>query len=603
MELDSFLVTLLLVVLRLFCVTTTTFAVVHNDTIRSTDVLRDHNSINALLVSKTLLVSKEGRFALGFFNPTGGFFNHRYLGIWYNNITSYSDVVWVANRCEPIIVTSGLLSIDNRGNLVLSSEENDNKREVVWSTNSSKQAAKPLVQLLDNGNLVLRDEKDDNTTNYLWESFDYPTDSLLPGMKLGWDLRRGLNRRLSSWKSSDDPCHGNFTYGIEFDEELHTYPQLIARNGTAIFYRQGMWDSISSSQNSGYEFVYNDDEVFYIQNNKSMISRIVMKDDGSIEHQDWRENFYSLIWPGDQCDSYGFCGANSQCNVTDITQDYGICYCLKGFKQKNQEQWSEGCERLYSPASCHDEEKEEFREYLGMRVPDTKNSLVSKSNNASECESKCLTNCTCMAYSFTYSESNVFVADTVCVLWFGDLFDIRQLPSGGGGGQTTHIRIPNSKIVLYKCSGYMAPEYVSNGLFSIKSDVFSFGTLVLEIVSGKKSRSLYDEDSLLNLNGLAWTLMKEGNAFKLIEKCLLSNPYMNIEEALRCIHIGLLCVQQKRNDRPNMSSVVQMLSDKSILPQPKPPAYFSNTDLWEGAHSSVLKPPSCNTSITTVEGR
>ncbi|KAF4379759.1 hypothetical protein F8388_023776 [Cannabis sativa] len=439
-------VVMIIIVLRLFCVSTTTFAVVHNDTIRSTDVLRDHNSINAFLVSKTLLVSKEGRFAVGFFNPTGGFFNHRYLGIWYNNITSYSDVVWVANRCEPIIVTSGLLSIDNRGNLVLFSEENNSKREIVWSTNSSKQAAKPLVQLLDNGNLVLRDEKDDNTTNYLWESFDYPTDSLLPGMKLGWDLRRGLNRRLSSWKSSDDPCHGNFTYGIEFDEELHTYPQLIARNGTAIFYRQGMWDSISSSQNSGYEFVYNDDEVFYIQNNKSMISRIVMKDDGSIEHQDWRENLYSLIWPGDQCDSYGFCGANSQCNVTDITQDYGICYCLKGFKQKNQEQWSEGCERLYSPASCHDEEKEEFREYLGMRVPDTKNSLVSKSNNASECESKCLTNCSCMAYSFTYTESNVFVADTVCVLWFGDLFDIRQLPSGGGGGQTTHIRIPNSKI-------------------------------------------------------------------------------------------------------------------------------------------------------------
>ncbi|XP_060965200.1 G-type lectin S-receptor-like serine/threonine-protein kinase At4g27290 [Cannabis sativa] len=457
MELVSFLVTLLLV-LSLFSVSTTTFAVVHNDTIRPLDILRHNYSNNSFLVSK------EGRFVLKFFtlrnkgfqgylgilcndidyvvcvaNPCG-FFNHLYLGIWYNNITSYSDVVWVANRCEAIIVTSGLLSIDNRGNLVLFSEENNSKREIVWSTNSSKQAAKPLVQLLDNGNLVLRDEKDDNTTNYLWESFYYPTDSLLPGMKLGWDLRRGLNRRLSSWKSSDDPCHGNFTYGIEFDEELHTYPQLIARNGTAIFYRQGMWDSISSSQNSGYEFVYNDDEVFYIQNNKSMISRIVMRDDGRIEHQDWRENFYSLICPGDQCDSYGFCGANSQCNVTTVTQDYGICYCLKGFKQKNQEQWSEGCERLYSPASCHDEEKEEFREYLGMRVPDTKNSLVSKSNNASECESKCLTNCSCMAYSFTYSESNVFVADTVCVLWFGDLFDIRQLPSGGGGGHT-HLKI------------------------------------------------------------------------------------------------------------------------------------------------------------------
>ncbi|KAM6596095.1 hypothetical protein CsatA_006619 [Cannabis sativa] len=151
--------------------------------------------------------------------------------------------------------------------------------------------------------------------------------------------------------------------------------------------------------------------------------------------------------------------------------------------------------------------------------------------------------------------------------------------------------------------GYMVPEYAFNGLFSIKSDVFSFGTLVLEIVSGKKSRGLYDEDSILNLTGLAWTLMKEGNAFKLIEKCLLNDPYNNMEEALRCIHIGLLCVQAKPVDRPNMSSIVTMLSDKSILPQPKSPAYFANKDLWEGAHSSALKPPSCNTSITGVEGR
>ncbi|KAM6576925.1 hypothetical protein CsatB_028762 [Cannabis sativa] len=136
------------------------------------------------------------------------------------------------------------------------------------------------------------------------------------------------------------------------------------------------------------------------------------------------------------------------------------------------------------------------------------------------------------------------------------------------------------KLLIY--DGYMVPEYAFNALFSIKSDVFSFGTLVLE---------------------RAWTLMKEGSAFKLIEKCLLNDPYNNMEEALRCIHIGLLCVQEKPVDRPNMSSIVTMLSDKSILPQLKSLAYFANKDLWEGAHSSALKPPSCNTSITRVEGR
>lgn len=49
------------------------------------------------------------------------------------------------------------------------------------------------------------------------------------------------------------------------------------------------------------------------------------------------------------------------------------------------------------------------------------------------------------------------------------------------------------------CSGYMAPEYAIDGLFSEKSDVFSFGILVLEIVSGKRNRGLYQTDKSLNL--------------------------------------------------------------------------------------------------------
>ena len=56
--------------------------------------------------------------------------------------------------------------------------------------------------------------------------------------------------------------------------------------------------------------------------------------------------------------------------------------------------------------------------------------------------------------------------------------------------------------MLSKYSGYMAPEYAFNGLFSIKSDVFSFGILMIEIVSGKKGRGFYDENSSLNLIGL-----------------------------------------------------------------------------------------------------
>ena len=99
--------------------------------------------------------------------------------------------------------------------------------------------------------------------------------------------------------------------------------------------------------------------------------------------------------------------------------------------------------------------------------------------------------------------------------------------------------------------------------------------------------------------------MKEGKGFEIIDKCL-RDSYENIEEALRCIHVGLLCVQQNPVDRPNMSSVILMLSGEGVLPQPKPPGYFMVTDMREGDHSSSVNLQSSSTydsTITVLEGR
>ncbi|XP_056171847.1 G-type lectin S-receptor-like serine/threonine-protein kinase At1g61370 isoform X2 [Syzygium oleosum] len=119
--------------------------------------------------------------------------------------------------------------------------------------------------------------------------------------------------------------------------------------------------------------------------------------------------------------------------------------------------------------------------------------------------------------------------------------------------------------------GYMSPEYAMGGIFSERSDVYSFGVLLLEIVSGKKNTALCEQGQHLNLLSYAWQLWSEGKAMDLMDEAIaVSSPL----EVTRCIHVGLLCIQEPATDRPNMWNVVLMLSGESDLPQPGQPIFI-----------------------------
>ncbi|MCD7463255.1 hypothetical protein HAX54_050214 [Datura stramonium] len=385
------------------------------------------------------LVSEGGTFELGFFSP--GSSTDRYLGIWYKNIP-VRTVVWVANRKTPIKDRTGVFTINSTGSFVVTSRTDGD----IWSTNPFKDAEAPALQLLDSGNLILRDEKGSNSDVYLWQSFDYPSDTLLPGMKLGWDLRSGLNRRLSSWRNSDDPSPGELSTGIE----LHEYPQAVIRKGSRKYFRGGPWtgEGFSGAPELrvnpvfNYSFISNKDEVYYTYQlkNKSVISRLVLNDTSSSRQRyvwveadrAWR--LYASV-PRDYCDTYGLCGANGVCVISDSP----ICQCLEGFKPKSPESWnsvdwSQGCIPS-KPLSC--QSKDVFVKFSHLKLPDTANSRVNGTMNIKDCREACLKNCSCMAYS----NSNIRGQGIGCVLWFGDLIDIRQISNGG---QDLYIRIEAS---------------------------------------------------------------------------------------------------------------------------------------------------------------
>ncbi|KAM0951697.1 putative protein kinase RLK-Pelle-DLSV family [Dioscorea sansibarensis] len=126
--------------------------------------------------------------------------------------------------------------------------------------------------------------------------------------------------------------------------------------------------------------------------------------------------------------------------------------------------------------------------------------------------------------------------------------------------------------------GYMAPEYAIYGVFSTKSDVYSYGVLILEIVTGRKNSDFKRSNPPTNLLSHVWQRWNEGNALELVDQ-ILGNRFIK-EQVLRCIHIGLLCVQEDPTKRPSMASVVNMLSSHSIpLPTSTAPAFFIAPDL------------------------
>ncbi|GMN61951.1 hypothetical protein TIFTF001_031034 [Ficus carica] len=729
----------------------------------------------------TTLVSTNGIFEFGFFSL--GSSKNRYAGIWYKKIT-VQTVVWVANRCNPINDSSGLLAINGTGDRVLLYRN----KSVVWSTSLSKQVKKPLVQLLDSGSLVLKDEENTNSEAYLWESFDYPSNTFLAGMKFGYDLRKGLDRQLTAWRNWDDPCPGDFTWAVEFDAERQASPKGYFWKGGKKFHRSGSWNGLGASgvpelrpnQLFDYYLVYNEYEAYYMFSlkNSSVITIAVMNQTTSTKQRlTWVEaekrwQLY-ISEPRDLCDNYGLCGGNGNC----VIGENPVCQCLKGFKPKSEEKWnstdwSDGCTRNI-PLDCKDKNEDSFLKYLDLKMPDTSFSLANRSMNLKECRAKCLSNCSCIAYA----SSDIVGEGSGCIMWFGDLMDIRKLSSNG---QVLYVRMPASeqdykqkgksgskvRIVMMGASiggvsgilllgyliwrtkskgtgrntktgdrkedlelpvfdlstiiiatdnfsssnklgqggfgpvysgkledgqeiavkrlsissgqgidelkneviliarlqhrnlvklldqnkakllkwdkrfqiicgvargllylhqdsrlriihrdlkasnvlldnemnpkisdfglartfggdqiegntnkvvgtyGYMAPEYVSTGQFSIKSDVFSFGMMVLEIVSGKRCTSFSPQKQDLTLTGYAWTLMQQGMATELLDSCLRDSD-LNLKEVSRCIHVSLLCVQQRAADRPKMSSVVVMLSsDGHVLPYPNRPGYF-----------------------------
>jgi hypothetical protein len=404
------------------------------------------------LSAGTTIISDDGTFALGFFSlpSSSSGTKHYYLGIWYKNIPK-DNVVWVANRATPIIDPSSVtLALTNGPNLALS----DTNGQLLWMTNistkgnSSPEASGGEATLDSNGNFILR-----SSQGILWQSFDYPTDTLLPGMNLRITHKSHALQQLISWRNPQDPSPGDFSYGADPDEFL----QRFIWNGSRPYRRSPVWNNyfVSGQYVESIKTIYFTvdrihDEVYISFGIPGVSTSVLLKMDysGKVKIVIWNSNMSK--WtdlqsePSQECNKYGYCGPFGYC---DNTQPIVTCKCLDGFEPNNKQDWtaggfSQGCRRMEA-LGCGQEDG--FLNLSTMKVPDK--FLYVKNRNFDECIEECTSNCSCMAYAYANMSTKVINGDeTRCLLWMGDLIDTEKLI---GQGENLYIRVNGLRGIIY----------------------------------------------------------------------------------------------------------------------------------------------------------
>ncbi|XP_074369221.1 G-type lectin S-receptor-like serine/threonine-protein kinase At2g19130 [Apium graveolens] len=405
-----------------------------------------YEGTNVITIGQTLtgnetILSENGTFELGFFTP--GKSQNYYIGIWYKSFAN-KTVVWVANRNHPVSnpYNSELKLLPN-GNLVLL----DESKIQIWSSNSTAEKDNSTSAILfDNGNFVTRDNQD--FSNIIWQSFDYPTDTWLPGGgKVGYNKIKKEKISLSPWKNAEDPAPSVFSLEVEPNGTSHN----LIYNRTIQYWSTGEWtgtnfvyvpeiDRNSYIKNLKYISNVNESKFTYDIGFPKILTRFMIDVTGQLRQFIFREGQWVAFWarPG-QCDVLKFCGAFGTCN--ELKEPH--CNCLQEYEPKVTMNWAlgdytDGCIRRSSFKCGVGQGEDTFLSIKNMRFSfkDTGDVHSLDVDSDKECKSACLRNCSCTGYVFDGGK---------CVVWNGEVYNFQELASDDSRGGVFRIRITKSR--------------------------------------------------------------------------------------------------------------------------------------------------------------
>ncbi|XP_062179256.1 G-type lectin S-receptor-like serine/threonine-protein kinase At2g19130 [Phragmites australis] len=404
------------------------------------------------------LVSRNGKFALGFFQPeppgniskstanTTTISPGWYLGIWFNKIPVFTTV-WVANREEPIAepeLKLAQLKISRDGNLAIILN-NGSTESIIWSThiivNRTTQTSTNTTSsvLRNNGNLALTGESPSSNV-MLWQSFDYPTDVGLPGAKLGWNKVTGLNRQYISKKSLIDLGLGSYSFELDANGVVllnHHYPPSVVYwtwPAGQLSYKlipvlKALLDLDPRTKGLFIPaYVENNEEEYFMYTSldESSSSFISIDISGQIKLNLWSQarQSWEIIYsePDVPCPVFATCGPFTVCNDNSSP----FCDCMESFSRMSPRDWelgdrTEGCFRN-TPLDCIASKKNTsstdiFHPIARVTLPRDPQ-IIEGATIQSTCAEVCLNDCSCTAYSYNNNSR--------CSVWHGELLNVNQ---------------------------------------------------------------------------------------------------------------------------------------------------------------------------------
>ncbi|CAN6227325.1 unnamed protein product [Urochloa humidicola] len=421
------------------------------------------------LISGERLVSRNGKFALGFFQTGSSKSSlnttlpNWYLGIWFNKIPKFI-AVWVANRDAPITEPSlnlSKLTFSGDGNLVIMNHATNSE---IWSTQifrRTKTSRNTTAVLSDNGNLVIQDGS--KNARILWQSFDHPTDVILPGGKIGHNKVTGLKYKAVSKKNLLDP--GSGSYCMEHDPTGSK--QIIDKlcNSSIVYFSTGEWNgkyfaSVPEMSGNAFAFVKfintSEEEYWTVDTfDETVTAFIIIDSNGLTKMLVWVNGLQDLetlyTQPKGSCDVFSVCGPFTICNENALPL---LCTCMAGFSVKSPKDWNldykrGGCMRNNQLECSKNKSTNELTDkFLAIssvsRLPNDSHAMEAVTS-AQECMEVCLSNCSCTAYS--YSEGG-------CLIWKGELLNVKQQNgTTDTNGDILYIRLAAKDVQIWGNSG------------------------------------------------------------------------------------------------------------------------------------------------------